>query len=99
MAKIVTGAKRSGDLMTSQMYNDIINAINENADVLDGHTTSIGTINETIDAIDEQTQQNTQAIRNISQGNIRQVFLTQVEYDAMVANNQIEPDVLYNIYE
>ncbi len=85
--------------MTSQMYNDIINAINENADVLDGHTTSIGTINETIDAIDEQTQQNTQAIRNISQGNIRQVFLTQVEYDAMVANNQIEPDVLYNIYE
>ena len=85
--------------MTSQMYNDIINAINENADVLDGHTTSIGTINETIDAIDEQTQQNTQAIRNMSQGNIRQVFLTQAEYDTMVANNQIEADVLYNIYE
>lgn len=85
--------------MTSQMYNDIINAINENADVLDGHTTSIGTINETIDAIDEQTQQNTQAIRNMSQGNVRQVFLTQAEYDTMVSNNQIEEDVMYNIYE
>ena len=99
MAKIVTGAKRSGDLMTSQMYNDIIDTINTNADVLDGHTTSINTINGAIDNISEQTQQNTQAIRNMSQGNVRQVFLTQAEYDTMVSNNQIEADVMYNIYE
>ncbi len=36
---------------------------------------------------------------NVAIGGIRQVFLTQAQYDAMVENDQIEEDVMYNIYE
>ena len=34
MAKITTGAKQAGDIMSAQMYNDIIYTINTNADIL-----------------------------------------------------------------
>ena len=39
------------------------------------------------------------ALKDVDGKKLKQVFLTQAEYDLLVQRGQIEQDTLYNIYE
>lgn len=91
--------KRYGDLWTAQEANDVKSVVNANADILASQQTTIDNMSDTLDATLAQHAQNTEALRILSESNVPQVFLTQAQYDALVANEQVQEDVLYNIYE
>lgn len=97
--KISYANKRYGDLWTSQEVNEIKSVVNGNADILDAQQTALNNMSDTLDATLEQHAQNTEALRVLTESNVTQVFLTQAQYDALVANEQVQEDVLYNIYE
>jgi hypothetical protein len=97
--KISYANKRYGDLWTSQEVNEIKSVVNGNADILEAQQTTLDNMSDTLDATLEQHAQNTEALRVLTESNVTQVFLTQAQYDALVANEQVQEDVLYNIYE
>ncbi|MBR4601271.1 MAG: hypothetical protein IKO37_01785 [Prevotella sp.] len=97
--RINYAAKRRGDLWTATDANEVKQIVNEHADVIDGHTSSIQTINGTLDQQAQTILQNSQAIRQISQDFVKSVWVTQEEYDALVASGEIEETTEYNIYE
>ena len=97
--KISYANKQYGDLWTSQEANDIKSVVNNNAEELSGVKDSIQTMSGTLDNIAQANAQNTQRLNTLIADNVRQVFLTQAQYDALVANGTVESDVMYNIYE
>lgn len=97
--KIAYANKQYGDLWTSQEVNEIKSVVNANADILNGQQSALATMSETLDETLRQHAQNTQTLNILVADNVRQVFLTQSQYDALVANGTVESDVLYNIYE
>ena len=90
--------KRRGDLWTATEANEVKDAVNNNADVLAGHDTSITNINTALDTQGQQVAQNAQAIR-LLQASTKSVWLTQAQYDALVDAGTVQADTEYNIYE
>ena len=90
--------KRRGDLWTATEANEVKEAVNNNADVLSGHSTSIDTLNETVDLQAERLAQNTQDI-TLLKASTKSVWLTQEQYDALVNAGTVAADTEYNIYE
>ena len=97
--KISYANKQYGDLWTSQEANDVKSVVNNNADELSGVKDNLQTISGTLDAVAQTNAQNAQMLQILVADNVRQVFLTQAQYDALIANETVESDVLYNIYE
>ncbi|MBQ8969157.1 MAG: hypothetical protein IJ064_05445 [Bacteroidaceae bacterium] len=97
--KISYANKQYGDLWTAQEANDVKSVVNANADILAGQKTQLDTLSNDFDTISKQHAQNTQKLNTLVADNVRQVFLTQSEYDTLAAKGGIEDDVLYNIYE
>ena len=97
--KISYANKQYGDLWTSQEANDVKSVVNNNADELSGVKDNLQTISGTLDTVAQTNAQNAQMLQVLVADNVRQVFLTQAQYDALVANETVESDVLYNIYE
>ena len=97
--KISYANKQYGDLWTSQEANDIKSVVNNNADELSGVKDNLQTMSGTLDTVAQTNAQNTQRLNTLVADHVRQVFLTQAEYDTLVANEAIEENVLYNIYE
>lgn len=98
-SKINYAAKSRGDLWTATDANEVKQIVNEHADVIDGHTSSLQTINETLDQHAQSIQQNGQLVRQIAQDFVKSVWVTQEEYDALVESGEIEETTEYNIYE
>lgn len=90
--------KRRGDLWTATEANEVKDAVNNNADVLEGHGTSITNINTALDTQGQQVAQNAQAIR-LLQAYTKSVWLTEQEYQALVDAGTVQTDTEYNIYE
>ena len=90
--------KRRGDLWTATEANEVKEAVNNNADVLSGHSTSIDTLNETVDLQAQRLAQNTQDI-TLLKASTKSVWLTQEQYDALVNAGTVAADTEYNIYE
>lgn len=99
VSKISYANKVYGDLWTSQEANEIKNVVNGNADELSSLKSTSETMQETLDEVAGKNAENTQAISNLVQANVTQVFLTQEQYDALVDAGTVKSDVLYNIYE
>lgn len=97
--KISYANKQYGDLWTSQEANDVKSVVNNNADELSGVKDNLQTISGTLDTVAQTNAQNAQMLQILVADNVRQVFLTQAQYDALIANETVESDVLYNIYE
>lgn len=96
--KIGYAAKRRGDLWTATEANEVKEVVNNHADTLDGHTSSIQTINETLNTQSRTVAQNSQSIR-LLQNSTKSVWLTQAQYDALVDAGEVDPITEYNIYE
>lgn len=96
--KIGYAAKRRGDLWTATEANEVKEVVNNHADTLDGHTSSIQTINEALGTQGERLAQNTQDI-NLLKASTKSVWLTQAQYDALVDAGTVAADTEYNIYE
>lgn len=97
--KISYANKQYGDLWTSQEANDVKSVVNNNADELSGVKDNLQTISGTLDTVAQTNAQNAQMLQILVADNVRQVFLTQAQYDTLIANGTVESDVLYNIYE
>lgn len=97
--KIGYAAKKRGDLWTATEANEVKEVVNANADILDGHTSSIETISNTLDETNRQTKANTQNIKTLLADNVKSVWLTQEEYDALVNAGTVDENTEYNIYE
>ena len=97
--KIGYAAKRRGDLWTATEANEVKEVVNANADILDGHTSSIETLGNTLDETNRQTKVNTQNIKTLMADNVKSVWLTQEEYDALVDAGTVDENTEYNIYE
>ena len=97
--KIGYAAKRRGDLWTAPEANEVKEVVNANADILDGHTSSIETLGNTLDETNRQTKANTQNIKTLMADNVKSVWLTQEEYDALVDAGTVDENTEYNIYE
>lgn len=97
--KIGYAAKRRGDLWTATEANEVKEVVNANADILDGHTSSIETLGNTLDETNRQTKANTQNIKTLMIYNVKSVWLTQEEYDALVDAGTVDENTEYNIYE
>lgn len=97
--KIGYAAKRRGDLWTATEANEVKEVVNANADILDGHTSSIETLGNTLDETSRQTKANTQNIKTLMADNVKSVWLTQEEYDALVDAGTVDENTEYNIYE
>lgn len=96
--KIGYAAKRRGDLWTATEANEVKEVVNNHADTLDGHTSSIQNINNTLDTQSRTVAQNAQNIR-LLQNSTKSVWLTQAQYDALVDAGEVDPITEYNIYE
>ncbi len=90
--------KRRGDLWTSTEANEVKEAVNNNADILSGHASSIETINDSLDNHNQRLAQNTQDI-NLLKASTKSVWLTQEQYNALVSAGTVQADTEYNIYE
>ena len=97
--KITYANKSYGDLWRATEANHVKEVVNANADVLQGHDSSIKTINDTLDETLKQHKENTAKINTLVNSNVKQVFLTQAQYDELVSSGSIEADTMYNIYE
>lgn len=97
--QISYAAKRRGDLWTATDANEVKEVVNNNAQILNGHTSSLSTINNALDTMGQTVAQNSQTIRQIAADFTKSVWLTQEEYDELVENEEIEEDTEYNIYE
>ena len=97
--KIGYAAKRRGDLWTATEANEVKEVVNANADILDGHTSSIETLGNTLDETNRQTKANTQNIKTLMADNVKSVWLTQEEYDVLVDAGTVDENTEYNIYE
>ena len=97
--KIGYTAKRRGDLWTATEANEVKEVVNANADILDGHTSSIETLGNTLDETNMQTKANTQNIKMLMADNVKSVWLTREEYDALVDAGTVDENTEYNIYE
>ncbi len=96
--RIGYAAKNRGDLWTATEANEVKEVANNHAGIIDGHTSSIGTINETLETQGERLAQNTQDI-NLLKAATKSVWLTQEQYDALVNAGTVAADTEYNIYE
>jgi hypothetical protein len=96
--RIGYAAKRRGDLWTATEANEVKEVANNHAGIIDGHTSSISTINNSLDLQSQQLQQNTQNIR-LLQETTKSVWLTEEEYRALVEAETVDPATEYNIYE
>lgn len=97
--KIGYATKRRGDLWTATEANEVKEVVNANADILDGHTSSIETLDNTLEETNRQTKANTQNIKMLLADNVKSIWLTQEEYDALVDAGTVEENTEYNIYE
>ena len=97
--RINYAAKRRGDLWTATEANEVKEVVNANADILDGHTSSIETLGNTLDETNRQTKVNTQNIKALMADSVKSVWLTQEEYDALVDAGTVDENTEYNIYE
>lgn len=97
--KIGYAAKRRGDLWTATEANEVKEVVNANAEILGGHTSSIKTISNTLDETNRQTKANTQNIKTLLADNVKSLWLTQEEYDALVDAGTVDENTEYNIYE
>ena len=91
--------KAYGDLWRATEANHVKEVVNNNADELSGVMSSVQTMNETLQTVSKQNTKNTATLNNLVASNVRQIFLTQAEYDALVDAGTVEDDVMYNIYE
>ena len=98
ISRIGYAAKRRGDLWTATEANEVKDVVNNNADVLAGHDTSISNINNSLDTHGKQLAQDAQAIR-LLQASTKSVWLTEQEYQALVDAGTVQADTEYNIYE
>lgn len=98
ISRIGYSAKRRGDLWTATEANEVKDVVNNNADVLAGHDTSISNINNSLDTHGQQLAQDAQAIR-LLQASTKSVWLTEQEYQALVDAGTVQADTEYNIYE
>lgn len=98
ISRIGYAAKRRGDLWTATEANEVKDVVNNNADVLAGHDTSISNINSSLDTHGQQLAQDAQAIR-LLQASTKSVWLTEQEYQALVDAGTVQADTEYNIYE
>lgn len=98
ISRIGYAAKRRGDLWTATEANEVKDVVNNNADVLAGHDTSISNINNSLDTHGQQLAQDAQAIRFL-QASTKSVWLTEQEYQALVDAGTVQADTEYNIYE
>lgn len=97
--KITYRNKAYGDLWRATEANHVKEVVNNNADELSGVKSSVQTMNETLSTVAQQSTQNTAALNILINSNVRQEFLTQAQYDALVDAGTVEADVMYNIYE
>ena len=97
--RINYAAKRRGDLWTATDANEVKEVVNANADILDGHTSSIESLGNTLDETNRQTKVNTQNIKALMADSVKSVWLTQEEYDALVDAGTVDENTEYNIYE
>jgi len=97
--RINYAAKRRGDLWTATDANEVKQIVNEHADTIDGHTSSIETLGNTLDETNRQTKVNTQNIKALMADSVKSVWLTQEEYDALVDAGTVDENTEYNIYE
>lgn len=97
--KIGYAAKKRGDLWTATEANEVKEVVNANAEILDGHTSSIKTISNTLDETNRQTKANAQNIKTLLADNVKSLWLTQEEYDALVNAGTVDENTEYNIYE
>lgn len=91
--------KAYGDLWRATEANHVKEVVNNNADELSGVKSSVQTMNETLESVAQKNTQNTAILNNLVNSNVRQIFLTQAQYDALVDAGTVEADVMYNIYE
>lgn len=97
--KITYPNKAYGDLWRATEANHVKEVVNNNADELSGVKTTVKTLGDTLQTVANQNTQNTATLNNLVKYNVRQIFLTQAEYDALVVAGMVEADVMYNIYE
>lgn len=97
--RINYAAKRRGDLWTATDANEVKQIVNEHADTIDGHTSSIEKLGNTLDETNRQTKVNTQNIKALMADSVKSVWLTQEEYDALVDAGTVDENTEYNIYE
>ena len=97
--RINDAAKRRGDLWTATDANEVKQIVNEHADTIDGHTSSIETLGNTLDETNRQTKVNTQNIKALMADSVKSVWLTQEEYDVLVDAGTVDENTEYNIYE
>lgn len=97
--KITYANKAYGDLWRATEANHVKEVVNNNADELSGVKSSVQTMNETLESVAQQNTQNTATLNILVNSNVRQIFLTQAQYDALVDAGTVEADVMYNIYE
>ncbi len=97
--KINYANKTQGDLWRTTDANQVKDVVNNNADVLSEHATAIQTMESSLSSMATQQSQNTAALQTLVSSNVKQVFLSQEEYDALVEDDSVESDVMYNIYE
>lgn len=97
--KITYPNKAYGDLWRATEANHVKEVVNNNADELSGVKTTVQTLGDTLQTVANQNTQNTATLNNLVKSNVRQKFLTQAEYDALVAAGMVEADIMYNIYE
>lgn len=97
--RINYAAKRRGDLWTATDANEVKQIVNEHADTIDGHTSSIETLGNTLDETNRQTKVNTQNIKALMADSVKSVWLTQEEYDVLVDAGTVDENTEYNIYE
>ena len=79
--------------------DEVKQIVNEHADTIDGHTSSIETLGNTLDETNRQTKVNTQNIKALMADSVKSVWLTQEEYDALVDAGTVDENTEYNIYE
>lgn len=97
--KITYPNKAYGDLWRATEANHVKEVVNNNADELSGVKSSVQTMNNTLQTVAQQNTQNAATLNTLVNSNVRQIFLTQEQYDALVDAGTVEADVMYNIYE
>lgn len=99
MSRINLAAKRSGDKLTANEFNAVVDAVNDNDSRISANVQQITNMGNRVNNIQQQQARQGNMLNTLVNEHIPHEFYTQSEYDVMQDEGRINPNALTFVFE
>lgn len=99
MSRINIAAKRSGDKLTANEFNAVVDAVNDNDSRIGANAQQITNIGNTISNMQQTQSRQGNALNTLVNEHIPHEFYTQSEYEVLVNAGRVNLNALTFVFE